>query len=159
QQAALGLQHAWEQGMVHRDIKPGNLLLTAGGQIKILDFGLARFANEAGSAAGLTPEGSMLGTPDYMAPEQADAAGTADIRADIYSLGCTLYHLLVGEPPFPEGAPLHKLLHHKTRQPKLLTELRGDVPAELAQIVDRMLAKDPAQRHQTPAEVAQDLAP
>jgi WD40 repeat protein/tRNA A-37 threonylcarbamoyl transferase component Bud32 len=158
-QAALGLHHAWEQGMVHRDIKPGNLLLTPAGQIKILDFGLARFANEAVSAAGLTPEGSMIGTPDYMAPEQADAAGNADIRADIYSLGCTLYHLLAGEPPFPQGAPLHKLLFHQTRQPRLLTELRGDVPAELAEIVGRMLAKDPAQRYQTPAEVARELAP
>src|SRR5438132_6810168 len=158
-QAALGLQHAWEQGMVHRDIKPGNLFLTPAGQIKILDFGLARFANEAASAAGLTPEGSMIGTPDYMAPEQADAAGNADIRADIYSLGCTLYHLLAGEPPFPEGAPLHKLLFHQTRQPRLLTELRGDVPGELAQVIQRMLAKDPAQRYQTPAEVARELAP
>jgi hypothetical protein len=159
QQAALGLQHAWEQGMVHRDIKPANLLLTPGGQVKILDFGLARFANEAASRAGLTPEGSMLGTPDYMAPEQADAAGNADIRADIYSLGCTLYHLLAGEPPFPEGAPLHKLLFHRSRQPTLLTEVRGDVPAKLAQVVQRMLAKDPAKRYQAPAEVARELAP
>src|SRR5438046_9092974 len=91
-QAALGLQHAWEQGMVHRDIKPGNLLRTSAGQIKILDFGLARFANEAPSTAGLTPEGSLVGTPDYMAPEQADAAGTADIGAHIYSCGCTPSH-------------------------------------------------------------------
>ncbi|HLJ93736.1 MAG TPA: protein kinase [Gemmataceae bacterium] len=158
-QAAQGLQHAWEQGMVHRDIKPGNMLLTSGGQIKILDFGLARFANESVSAAGLTPEGSMVGTPDYMAPEQAAAAGNADIRADIYSLGCTLYHLLVGEPPFPDGAPLHKLLLHQTRQPRLVSELRGDVPGELAQIIARMLAKDPAERYETPTEVARELEP
>jgi serine/threonine protein kinase len=158
-QAALGLQHAWEQGMVHRDIKPGNLLLTPGGQVKILDFGLARFANETAPGGGLTLEGSMVGTPDYMAPEQAEAAGKADIRADIYSLGCTLYHLLAGEPPFPEGAPLHKLVSHQTRQPRPLTELRADVTGDLAQVVQRMLAKDPAQRYQTPAEVARELVP
>src|SRR5260370_12048175 len=144
-QAALGLQHAWEQGMVHRDIKPGNLLLTPGGQVKILDFGLARFANEATSAAGLTPEGSMIGTPDYMAPEQADAAANADIRADIYSLGCTLYHLLAGHPPLPDGSPLHKLLFHQTRQPTILTELRGDWPAALAQAVRGRPPQDPAE--------------
>ena len=101
----------------------------------------------------------MVGTPDYMAPEQAESAGRADIRADIYSLGCTLYHLLTGEPPFPGGAPLQKLFLHQSRQPRLLSELRRDVPAELAEVMRRMLAKDPAQRYQTPGEVAGELLP
>jgi hypothetical protein len=158
-QTALGLQHAWEQGMVHRDIKPANLLLTPGGQVKILDFGLARFANEAAAGGTLTPDGSMVGTPDYMAPEQAAVAASADIRADIYSLGCTLYHLLEGITLFPEGALQEKLHAHQIQQPRALSELRGDVPAELAHVVRRLLAKDPAQRYQTPAEVARALTP
>jgi serine/threonine protein kinase len=157
EQAALGLQHASERGMVHRDIKPGNLLLTRDGQIKILDFGLARFASELGGKP-LTVEGSVLGTPDYMAPEQAIDPHQADIRADIYSLGCTLYHLLAGWPPFAEGTAVQKLMAHQERRPKPLAELRPDVPAALAAVVERMMAKDPAGRFQTPAEAARALA-
>ena len=103
-QAALGLQAAHEAGLVHRDIKPSNLILTKDGKkhtVKILDFGLAKASSEATFDPGLTGDGKMMGTPAYMAPEQATDAAKADIRADIYSLGCTLHFLLTGDPPFP----------------------------------------------------------
>jgi formylglycine-generating enzyme required for sulfatase activity len=157
--AALGLQHAHEQGMVHRDLKPQNLMLTPKGQIKVLDFGLARFASETTQAAALTQENAVVGTPDYIAPEQATDARQADIRADIYSLGCTLYFLLTGGPPFPEGTVMQKVLSHIEKQPKSVTTFRTDLPEGLMQVLDRMLAKDPAQRFQKPAEVAQALLP
>lgn len=203
-QAALGLQHAYEHGMMHRDIKPQNLMLTAAGQVKILDFGLAGFLG-ASEPAGETPTtapapalppaettlagacsatpaertaeddavtrladepddepltglGHVLGSPDYVAPEQIRDAHAADIRADIYSLGCTLYYLLAGRPPFA-GPMADKLRAHQRKQPRPLTELRRDVPAGLLAVLDRMLAKDPARRYQTPADVAQALAP
>jgi WD40 repeat protein len=158
-QAALGLQHAFENGMVHRDVKPHNLMLTPGGQVKILDFGLARFASEAASEAGVTASGTVLGTVDYIAPEQADNAHQADIRADIYSLGCTLYHLLAGRPPFPTGTPIQKVMAHIEKEPPPLTEHRNDLPEELMLVLERMMAKDPARRYQTPAAVAEALRP
>jgi WD40 repeat protein/predicted Ser/Thr protein kinase len=163
-QAALGLQHAFTKRMVHRDIKPQNLLLTPQGWVKILDFGLARFVSEAaalaeGEAPGLTRSGTMMGTPDYMAPEQANDPHTADSRADLYSLGCTLFFLLTGEPPFPKGTLVQRLANHQHTPPPGLTLRRSDVPPELAAVVERLLAKDPAQRYQTPAEVAQALVP
>ena len=108
-QAALGLQHAHEHGMVHRDIKPANLMLAREGKkaiVKVLDFGLAKVTSEGQVDGGLTHEGQMLGTPDYIAPEQIRDAQSADIRADIYSLGCTLYYLLTGGPPFRGDEPL-----------------------------------------------------
>jgi serine/threonine protein kinase len=157
-QTALGLQHAYERGMVHRDIKPGNLLLTSDGCIKILDFGLARFASERLPASGDTPTDRILGTPDYVAPEQARDPRRADIRADIYSLGCTLYHLLSGHPPFGGGTDLQKLIGHQERLPSPLTEVRQGVPPALDAILTRMLEKDPARRYQTPGEVARDLS-
>jgi predicted Ser/Thr protein kinase len=158
-QAALGLQHAHERGMVHRDIKPANLLLTPDGQVKILDFGLARLAEQDNSATPTLPSATIVGTPDYLAPEQARDPRAADIRADIYSLGSTLYHLLTGQPPFPGGTPLQKLLAHQERLPRPVTESRSDVPRALDAIVQRMLAKEPAQRYAAPAEVARALAP
>src|SRR5262249_48169742 len=132
-QAALGLQHAFERGLVHRDIKPQNLMRTPTGQVKILDFGLTRFARESAPAVRAAPEpasaipsslthaGSLMGTPDYMAPEQAASCHSADIRADIYSLGCTLYFLLTGHVPFPEGNTTDKLLAHAERTPRPVT--------------------------------------
>ncbi len=161
-QAALGLQHALDKGMVHRDIKPQNLILTRDGQrhvVKILDFGLAKASREEGGQYDLTGEGKMLGTPHYIAPEQIRDAAAADIRADIYSLGCTLYALLAGEPPF-SGGSLYAILHaHQEREARPLTEVRPDVPAGLAAVVRKMMAKDPAQRYQTPGEVAEALVP
>jgi hypothetical protein len=159
-QAALGLQHAHEHGLVHRDVKPANLMLTPAGQVKVLDFGLARLA-----AAGVDetatplPSAAVVGTPDYTAPEQARDPRAADVRADVYGLGCTLWFLLTGQPPFPGGTALQKLLAHQDRSPRPITELRGDVPAALADLLGRMLAKDPARRPATPAAVARELAP
>ena len=234
-QAAAGLQHAHEKGMVHRDIKPHNLMLSRGGSrelrderreedndhrlhgsrlssldsrplIRILDFGLAGFASESAferspvaprqeshtsdvadlrdqpstanpattldrlscrgatgllkaTAAHLTTIGSVMGTPDYMAPEQAADAHSADIRADIYSLGCTLHFLLTGKPPFEAENVLAKLKAHANEPPPELTKLRKDVPAELSKVAARMMAKNPAERFQTPAAVADALAP
>jgi serine/threonine protein kinase len=157
-QAALGLQHAHERGLVHCDIKPHNLLLTPTGQVKILDFGLARVLDEGASETMSLPSGTLLGTPDYVAPEQARDPRCADIRADIYSLGCTLYHLLAGRPPFPTGTPLQKLLAHHECSPPVIETVHGDVPEALTGILERMLAKDPARRYSTPAELAADLA-
>ncbi|HQU44821.1 MAG TPA: protein kinase [Pirellulales bacterium] len=162
QQVALGLQHAFEKGMVHRDIKPNNLMLAVEGKkhiVKILDFGLARVTSEKDAMPGLTQSGQMLGTPDFIAPEQILDAHKADIRADIYSLGCTLYYLLSGRPPF-HATSLYEVLeaHHK-REPTPLNLARPDVPMELAAVVAKMMAKQPARRYQTPAEVARALTP
>src|SRR5262249_1555971 len=128
-QAAHGLQHAFERGMVHRDIKPANLLVDEHGDVRIADFGLARLMERS---QALTPCGAVVGTPDYTAPERAHDAQQADIRADIYSLGCTLYHLLAGRPPFPDGGVLQKLLAHQNQRARPLNDVRTDVPAELA---------------------------
>jgi tRNA A-37 threonylcarbamoyl transferase component Bud32 len=158
-QAALGLQHASEQGMVHRDVKPQNLMLTTKGQVKVLDFGLARLRSEGKRGEGLTQADAFMGTPEYVAPEQATDARTADIRADIYSLGCTLYALLTGRPPFVEDTVVKLVMAQIEKEPPPLQDVRPDVPAELAAVVAKMLAKDPAERYQRPVEVAQALAP
>jgi serine/threonine protein kinase len=168
-QAALGLEHAFECGMVHRDIKPQNLMLTPGNQIKILDFGLASYLFEEANAGdttdpsqcsvatSLTQTGSLMGTPDYIAPEQIENARRADIRSDIYSLGCTLYYLLTAEVPFPAPTIPEKLRAHQAQSPKPLSEHRPDVPAGLVAVVGKMMAKDPAERYQTPAEAVKAL--
>jgi WD40 repeat protein/serine/threonine protein kinase len=160
-QAALGLQHAHERGMVHRDIKPHNLLLTAQtGTIKVLDMGLARLHSEAPagmSSTSLTEEGAVMGTPDYMAPEQARDSHSADIRADLYSLGCTFYFLLTGKVPFPGGSLMDKLFRHQTHPPRSLLDLRPDVRPPVAAVVNRLLAKRPSDRYQTPAALIATL--
>lgn len=155
-QTALGLQHAYERGLVHRDIKPSNLLLTTRETVKILDMGLARLdrGEESESTSALTQEGAVMGTLDYIAPEQAQDAHAVDIRADLYSLGCTLYFLLSGRVPFPEGNALTKLLKHRTEPPPPLERLRPEVPPPVAAVVHRLMAKRPEQRYQTPAEAA-----
>jgi WD40 repeat protein/serine/threonine protein kinase len=222
-QAALGLQHAFEHGMVHRDIKPQNLMLTPDGRVKILDFGLARFVSESGpdargarptsepvepevgtistqasprvgveeagscvdalldigppvadsgpgdsdgaeskggtKPAVLTAVGTVMGTPDYIAPEQIADPHTADITADIYSLGATLYFTLAGRVPHPESSLGKKLKAHTDSAPVPLNEIRSDVPAELIRVLARMMAKDPHKRYATPGEVAAALAP
>ncbi|MBL8797795.1 MAG: protein kinase, partial [Planctomycetia bacterium] len=176
-QAALGLQHAHERQLVHRDVKPANLLVSGDGesetspqQVKVLDLGLARLRPTgdgeitgmltAGQATSmLTPAGAfMIGTPDYLAPEQALDFHAADIRADIYSLGCTCYFLLTGQPPFPGGTLAQKLLWHQQAEVPAIEALRPDVPAALAEVLRRMLAKRPEDRWQTPGEVATALS-
>jgi serine/threonine protein kinase len=161
-QAAQGLQYAHQKGLVHRDIKPGNLILTREGKkpvVKVLDFGLAKATREGPMDQSLTHEGQMLGTPDYIAPEQSLDAQKADIRADIYSLGCTLYYLLKGAPPF-QGNSLYEVLqaHHST-EAKPLNLVRPEVPWELASVVAKMMAKEPARRYGTPGEAGQALKP
>ncbi len=175
-QAALALQHAHEEGMVHRDIKPGNLMLShSKGRpvIKILDFGLAKANRELHAlddhqpsdhvpelpGEQLTRAGQLLGTPEFIVPEQIDNAQHADTRADIYSLGCTLYYLLSGSTPFPRINLIAVVLAHRTTSATPLNEMRAEVPAELAAVVAKMMAKAPGDRFQTPDEVAKALAP
>jgi tRNA A-37 threonylcarbamoyl transferase component Bud32 len=160
-QAALGLQHAFERGLVHRDVKPSNLMLACGGRVQVLDLGLARSFVDA-AADTLTARGMLLGTADYLAPEQWEHAHATDSRADIYSLGCTLYHLLAGQPPFagePYQTVLQKMRAHLESSPPSIGQFRPEVPAGLGAALDRMLAKDPAHRFQSPAEVAEALRP
>jgi serine/threonine protein kinase len=164
-QAALGLQHAHEHGMVHRDIKPSNLLVTRPddlkqSRVKILDLGLARLARsgrEGEAASQLTRLGVVMGTPDFIAPEQARNSRDVDIRADLYSLGCTLYYLLTGRPPFPEGTVVEKLLMHQLDAPRPVCLYRADTPLAIERIVERLLAKQPVDRFQTPAELVEVL--
>ena len=159
-QAALGLQHAHDEGLVHRDIKPHNLILAREGKkaiVKVLDFGLAKVTSEKPTDSGLTSEGQMLGTPDYIAPEQILDAQSADIRADIYSLGVTLYYLLTGHPPFKANSLYDLYQAHISRDADPLNLVRPEVPSELASLVAKMMAKEPKRRFQTPGEVAQAL--
>ncbi len=161
-QAALGLQHAHEEGLVHRDMKPGNLMLSRKGAratVKVLDFGLAKASSEEGLEGALTSQGQALGTPDYIAPEQIMNAPGADIRADIYSLGGTLFHLLTGRPPFQAKTLYDIYQAHISRDADPLNLIRPEVPAELAALVAKMMAKDPNRRFQTPMEVAEALLP
>jgi hypothetical protein len=134
-------------------------VLTTRGVVKILDFGLAKLRSERRRSDGLTRENALMGTPEYIAPEQAQDTRSADIRADIYALGCTLFCLLAGRPPFTGGDWLPIVMAHLQEEPPPLERLRPDVPPELAALVARMLAKDPAQRPQTPKEVAEALLP
>ncbi len=156
--AAVGLQHVHEIGLVHRDIKPGNILVDRSGVVKILDLGLARFFHETDELTKKYDE-NILGTADYLSPEQAVDSHQVDIRTDIYSLGATFYYLLAGHPPFPDGTVTQKLIWHQYRDPKPIQEIRSDVPAEICAIIAKMMQKSPDKRYQTPAEVMSALAP
>jgi serine/threonine-protein kinase len=165
-QTANGLQHAFEKGMVHRDIKPANLLLDQEPgadtiQVKILDFGLARLAQHetAGSKTLVAKENTVMGTPDFLSPEQSRDLHETDIRSDLYSLGCTFYFLLTAQVPFPGGNTVDKLIRHNSDEPKALEELRPDVPKSIAKIVRKLMAKNPDERFQTPDELMDALAP
>jgi serine/threonine protein kinase len=172
-QAFLGLQHIHEQGLVHRDLKPSNMMLvpavtpgqsdtTANATLKILDIGLGRVLFDENAPVRsedpqLTAAGVVLGTPDYMAPEQARDARSADIRADIYSLGCVLFHALTGQPPFPDSNFISQMIRHGAEKPRALKTFDPTLPKGLQPILDTLLAKDPAQRYATPIRAAEAL--
>src|SRR5256885_3509959 len=141
-QAAEGWQHAHEAGWVHRDVKPGNLLLDRAGTIKILDMGLARFfPDDESPLTRQHDKNAVLGTADYLAPEQVVNSADVDIRADIYSLGATFYFLLTGRGPFDQGTVAEKLIWHQMRQPDSVHGLRPEVPKELEAVLTKMMAK------------------
>jgi serine/threonine protein kinase len=158
-QAARALEHAHQQGIVHRDIKPSNFLLTRkeNGRVlvKMTDMGLAREAND--DEHRVTRSGTTVGTIDYISPEQARDSRAADIRSDIYSLGCTFYHMLGGRPPFPEGSLTERLLKHIGEEPEDIVELNPSVPEDLRAILRRMLEKKPEDRYQTPDELIAEI--
>jgi formylglycine-generating enzyme required for sulfatase activity len=159
-QAALGLQYAHEQGMVHRDVKPSNLMLTAEGRVKILDLGLALLRSTGPQGEEVTNTGQTVGTADYIAPEQVNDSHLVDVRADVYSLGCTLYKLLSGQAPFAgpdyQGA-FRKMMAHVREAVPSIKQRREEIPDRLVTVLDRMLAKNPDDRFATPGEVAAAL--
>ncbi len=161
-QAALGLQHLHERGLVHRDVKPSNLMLTPAGVVKVLDLGLARHLHEPGGGERITLQGQCLGTLDYMAPEQCADPHAVDTRADVYGLGCTLYELLAGQPPFARPgceSAFQKMRAHVEAPVPPIRERRPDVPERLAGALGRMLAKDREGRFASPADVVQAVQP
>src|SRR5690349_7193787 len=153
-QVANGLQHAHEMGLVHRDIKPANCLVDRHGTVKLLDMGLAKLTEDDEASLTMANEENVLGTADYLAPEQALNSHEADSRSDIYSLGCTLYFLLTGSPPFPEGSISERLLKHQTARPESIFKARPDAPPSLVEICESMMAKKPIERPQTAGDVA-----
>jgi hypothetical protein len=159
-QTALGLQHIMERGLVHRDIKPSNLLVTQEGVVKVLDLGLARFGGKSCGAntSTFTELGRVMGTPDYIAPEQTLDTHKVDIRADLYSLGCTFYHLLTGRPPFAGVPAMEKMLKHQKESPAPVQARRPGLPVDVAAVVSKLMAKRPGDRFQTPSELAKALS-
>jgi len=155
-QIADALVHASERGVVHRDIKPSNIIVTPQGRAKLVDMGLAR-RFERGGDDGLTQSGMTLGTFDYISPEQARDPRDVDVRSDLYSLGCTLFHMLTGRPPFPEGTVLQKLIQHQEEPPPDVRELNPSVTPDLASILVKLMAKDRDRRYQTPEQLVRDL--
>jgi serine/threonine-protein kinase len=155
-QSAAAVQRAAELGIVHRDIKPDNILLTRKGEVKIADFGLSRDIAPAGQPVNLTQSGVTMGTPLYMSPEQVKGLAV-DSRSDIYSLGVTWYHMLAGQPPFRGATAFDVALQHVQAEPPPLRSIRPDLPQELCALVHKMMAKDPDARHQTGRDVLRDL--
>ena len=157
-QIAAALKHTSAAGVVHRDIKPSNIIVAPNGRAKLVDLGLARKLT-TDSLGELTIAGTTLGTFDYISPEQAKDPRSVDVRSDIYSLGCTLYHLLTGEPPYPEGTVLQKLLDHQGKEPPDPALKNRRVPPELSMIVQRMMASDPRRRYASAEDLMADLMP
>jgi serine/threonine-protein kinase len=155
-QVADALEHAAEREVVHRDIKPSNIVITPAGRARIVDMGLARVTQVAGDG-DLTVSGMTLGTFDYISPEQARDPRAADVRSDLYSLGCTMFFMLAGRPPFAEGTMVQKLLQHQQEPPPDIALLRPDVPARCSAILARLMEKDPDARYQRPADLVADL--
>jgi serine/threonine protein kinase len=158
-QAALGLQYAFENGLVHRDVKPSNLMVDRAGNVKVLDLGLARFYDDSGDKITILHSNSRIGTLDFMAPEQVEDSHNADVRSDVYSLGATLYTCLTKQLPLGEGTDKEKLRRLYRNQRAPLAQLRPDVPPALAAVVTKMMAHDPGKRYPTPAAVAAALLP
>ena len=162
-QAAIGLQHAHEQRMVHRDIKPGNLIVdwSADGQgtVKIMDMGLVRLGGDGEEKTSVTRAGQVMGTPDYMSPEQGWDTATVDSRSDIYSLGCTFFRLLTGRVPFPGDNPLQVLMARCSKDAPSAKTVRPEIPDVIDGILRRMTLRDPDGRFQTAAEVVSALVP
>ncbi len=156
-QVAEALEHAHQRGVVHRDIKPSNILITAGGIAKVVDMGLARHTTVDRSTADETASGVTLGTFDYISPEQARNPRDADVRSDLYSLGCTLFYMLTGNPPFPEGTALQKLLNHGSLPPPDPRAWREDISDQLYAIMMKLMAKQPGDRYQKPVDLVNDL--
>ena len=157
-QAATGLQHAYEQGFIHRDIKPSNLILSKDGTVKILDMGLARSFEKDDQLTALLDHDAVVGTADYISPEQAMNDPKVDIRTDIYSLGATFFSILTGRPPF-DGPTASKLIQHQMKEAPSLSKLDKTIPKVLAQVVAKMMMKKPGDRYQTPADVIVALQP
>jgi hypothetical protein len=156
-QVAEALAHAAMRDVVHRDIKPSNILVMPDGRAKLVDMGLARLHQVDAPAADLTATGVTLGTFDYISPEQARDPRSADVRSDLYSLGCTLYYMLTGVPPFPEGTVLQKLLSHSSEPPPNPQALRPELEDDIAAVALKLMAKLPGQRYQSPRELISDL--
>lgn len=152
-QVAEALEHAYQRDVVHRDIKPSNVLVMNNGHVKLVDMGLARMHQVEASHADLTATGVTLGTFDYISPEQARDPRSADVRSDLYSLGCTLYYMLTGRPVFPDGTVLQKLLSHSSEAPPDVRVYRPELSEDVSHVLQRLLAKQPAQRYQTPSEL------
>ena len=156
-QAADGLEHAHQSGVIHRDVKPANLLVDENGVVKILDMGLALFDETNEASLTNAHSENVLGTADYLSPEQAINSHTVDARTDIYSLGCTLYFLLTGRAPFADGSIAQRIAKHQSETPTPIVHHRSDCPAELSAICDRMMAKAPQDRHESAHEVSEVL--
>jgi eukaryotic-like serine/threonine-protein kinase len=156
-QMAEALEHASQRDVTHRDIKPSNILIMVDGRAKLVDMGLARLHQIESATDDLTASGVTLGTFDYISPEQARDPRNTDVRSDLYSLGCTLYFMLTGQPPFPEGTVLQKLLSHSSEEPEDMRQLRPELPEDMSAIVKKLLAKQPEQRFQSPRELIGEL--
>jgi serine/threonine protein kinase len=158
-EVAIGLEHAHSQGLIHRDLKPSNIMVQMDDRAKVLDLGLALMQGEGGDRTVVGGAGYLVGTLDYIAPEQSEDATKVDGRSDIYSLGCTLYYCLTQQPPFPGGTAIQKLLRHRLDEPPPIPQMNPAVPAEFAAVVRRMMAKRQADRYSSAAEVRAALTP
>ncbi len=156
-QAAHGLQHAHDVGLIHRDVKPANILINSKGKVKLLDLGLALFADEAKASLTMDFNDKVLGTADYLAPEQALNSHNVDQRADLYGLGCTMYFLLTGHAPFPEGSIAQRIAKHQKEMPKEIRKIRPECPGELEGICWKMIQKDPKFRYASAQQAAEVL--
>ena len=156
-QLALAIQHAYQRGVVHRDIKPANVVVTDGGKLKLIDLGLARSPKANENDNSLTATGVMLGTYDYLSPEQARDSRSADVRSDLYSLGCTVFFMLTGQPPYPQGTPIEKIIQHSSEKRPKPSDNRADLPPGFDELTSKLLAINPDERFQRPAELIAEI--